>query len=92
MLLGEEKDPARGMIGFGKGPSGTDGLVCIVWRDRMLVSETVAKDRHQHACAKAIKPLAPDLHLSRKAIQAPEENMDHRRELQPLPKLGTFQA
>ncbi|KKI22572.1 hypothetical protein XM50_00510 [Sphingomonas sp. Ag1] len=62
----------------------------------MLVLETVLRIRREHASGKAIKAIARDLHLSRKvvrkAIQAPEADMGYRREVQPLPKLGPFQA
>ena len=62
----------------------------------MLVLETVLRIRREHAAGKAIKAIARDLHLSRKvvrkAIRAPEADMGYRREVQPLPKLGPFQA
>ena len=62
----------------------------------MLVLETVLRIRREHASGKAIKAIARDLHLSRKvvrkAIRAPEADMGYRREVQPLPKLGPFQA
>ena len=62
----------------------------------MLVLETVLRIRREHASGKAIKAIARDLHLSRgvvrKAIRSPEADMAYRREVQPLPKLGPFQA
>lgn len=62
----------------------------------MLILETVLRIRREHASGKAIKVIARDLHLSRKvvrkAIRAPEADMGYRREMQPLPKLGPFQA
>ena len=62
----------------------------------MLVLETVLRIRREHASGKAIKAIARDLHLSRKvvrkAIRAPEADMGYRRAVQPLPKLGPFQA
>ncbi len=62
----------------------------------MLVLETVLRIRREHASGKAIKAIARDMHLSRKvvrkAIRAPEADMGYRREVQPLPKLGPFQA
>ena len=58
--------------------------------------ETVLRIRREHASGKAIKAIARDLHLSRKvvrkAIRAPEADMGYRRAVQPLPKLGPFQA
>ena len=62
----------------------------------MLVLETVLRIRREHAAGKAIKAIMRDLHLSRKvvrkAIRSPEADMGYRREVQPLPKLGPFQA
>ena len=62
----------------------------------MLVLETVLKIRREFAAGKAMKAIARDLHLSRKvvrkAIREPEANFAYRRVVQPLPKLGPFQA
>jgi DNA replication protein DnaC len=57
----------------------------------MLVVETVVRIRREHASGKAIKAIARDLRLSRKAIRAPEGAFDYRRTVQPLPRLGPFQ-
>ena len=62
----------------------------------MLVLETVLKIRREFAAGKAMKAIARDLHLSRKvvrkAIREPEADFTYRRVVQPLPKLGPFQA
>jgi transposase len=62
----------------------------------MLVLETVLKIRREFAAGKALKAIARDLHLSRrvvrKAIREPEAEFSYRRAVQPLPKIGPFQA
>lgn len=62
----------------------------------MLVLETVLKIRREFAAGKAIKAISRDLHLSRKvvrkAIRAPEAEFSYRRTVQPLPRIGPFQA
>ena len=62
----------------------------------MLVLETVLKIRRGFAARKALKAIARDLHLSRrvvrKAIREPEAEFSYRRAVQPLPKIGPFQA
>ncbi len=61
----------------------------------MLVLETVVRIRREYAGDKAIKAIARDLRVSRKvirkAIRAPEGAFDHRRKIQPLPRIGPFQ-
>ncbi len=62
----------------------------------MLVLETVVRIRREYAGGKAIKAIARDLHVSRKvirkAIRAPEGAFDYQRKVQPLPRIGPFQA
>ena len=62
----------------------------------MLVLETVLKIRREFAAGKAMKAIARDLHVSRrvvrKAIREPDAEFSYRRAVQPLPKLGPFQA
>src|SRR3546814_446463 len=62
----------------------------------MLVLETVVRIRREYAGGKAIKAIARDLHISRKvirkAIRAPEGAFDYQRKVQPLPRIGPFQA
>jgi len=62
----------------------------------MLVLETVLRIRREHAGGKPIKAIARDLRLSRKvvrkAIRSPESTFDYQRSVQPLPRLGPFQA
>lgn len=58
----------------------------------MLVVETVVRIRREHANGKAIKTIAGDLRLSRKAIRAPEGAFDYHRTVQLLPRLGPFQV
>lgn len=59
----------------------------------MLVLETVIRIRGEYAGGKAI---TRDLHISRKvirkAIRAPEGAFDYQRKVQPLPRIGRFQA
>ena len=57
----------------------------------MLVVETFVRIRRAHTTGKAIKAIARDLRLSRKAIRAPEGAFDYRRTVQTLPRLGPFQ-
>lgn len=62
----------------------------------MLVLETVVRIRREYAGGKAIKAIARDLHVSRKvirkAIRAREGAFDYQRKVQPLPRIGPFQA
>ena len=62
----------------------------------MLVLETVVRIRREYAGGKAIKAIARDLRVSRKvirkAIRAPEGAFDYQRKVQPLPRIGPFQA
>src|SRR3546814_11979037 len=62
----------------------------------MLGLETVVRIRGEYAGGKAIKAIARDLHISRKvfrkAIRAPEGAFDYQRKVQPLPRIGSFQA
>ena len=62
----------------------------------MLVLETVLRIRREFASGKAIKAIARDLRLSRKvvrkAIREPDAEFAYRRAVQPLPRLGPFQA
>lgn len=62
----------------------------------MLVLETVLRIRREFAAGKAIKAIARDLRLSRKvvrkAIREPDAEFTYRRAVQPLPRLGPFQA
>lgn len=57
----------------------------------MLIVETVVRVRREHAAAKAIKAIARDLRLSRKAvrkaIRSPEAAFNYQRKVQPLPQI-----
>jgi hypothetical protein len=89
-VIGVEKGPPHSG-GLGRSLGGVSG-----GEIGLLVLEARLRIRREHAAEKAIKAIMRDLRLSRKVvlkpIRSPEADMGYRREVQPLPKLGPFQA